>query len=150
MSAAGQGFVLYAPAIFGALGALLAGLDRFAQSAQVELVDQVLGERAPLLAPAAREVLTGLGLYAALHESAQQAPTGPVLRRRVHTWFNALRTLRFVHGLRECGLSSLPWREALRSAPFVQVPFAEQPSAVCQALSQAETLLPAQVGPTLL
>ncbi|MEO6601223.1 MAG: hypothetical protein ABIQ16_15195 [Polyangiaceae bacterium] len=152
LSAAGQAFVLYAPEVFGALGAVIAGLDAFARSAQVDAFDQEITARAPLLAPTVREILAGLGLYLALQESAQQAPPGPVLRRRVHTWFNALRTLRFVHGLRERGLSSLPWRDALSSSPFIQGPFADglEPSAVCRALSMAETALPAQVGPTLL
>jgi hypothetical protein len=152
LSAAGEAFVLYSPAIFGALGAVIAGLEAFARSARVDAVDQVFSERVPLLAPVAREILAGAGLYAALQESARQAPPGPVLRRRVHTWFNALRTLRFVHGLRDRGLSSLPWREALRSAPFLLEPFADglEPTAVCRALSLVESALPAQVGPTLL
>lgn len=152
LTQAGEHFVLYAPAIFGALGAVLAGLDRVAVSAQVAALDDALSERVPLLASVAREVLLGLGLYSALAQAVRQAPPGPVLRRRVHTWFNALRSLRFVHGLRERSLPSLPWREALRSAPFVPSPFAEglSPSAVCHALSLAEAALPAQVGPTLL
>jgi hypothetical protein len=151
LTAAGEHFVLYAPEIFRALGAVLAGLDRFAEAARVAALDEVLSERIPGLLPVAREILSGLGLYAALEQSARQAPPGAVLRRRVHTWFNALRTLRFVHGLRDRGLASLPWREALSSAPFLEAPFAEgpEPSAVCRALSVAEAALPAQVGPTL-
>ncbi|MET0795653.1 MAG: hypothetical protein ABW061_29315 [Polyangiaceae bacterium] len=152
LTALGEQFVLYAPAIFGALGAVLAGLEQFAQTAQVEVLDQVLAERMPQQAQAARQVLAGLDVYAALQAAALQAPTGPVLRRRVHTWFNALRTLRFVHGLRDRGLSSPPWREALIAAPFLSEPFADgfEPSAVCCRLSLAEAALPPQVGPTLL
>jgi hypothetical protein len=152
LTAAGEHFVLYAPATFDALGAVLAGLDAFAGAAQIAAVDQVLSERIPALAPVAREILLGLGLYAALEQAARQAPPGPVLRLRVHTWFNALRSLRFVHGLRQRSLPSLPWREALGSAPFLRDPFADglEPSAACRALSLAEAALPPQVGPTLL
>lgn len=152
LTAAGEHFVLYAPANFGALRAVLAGLDRFAVEARVAVLDEALGERIPTLAPTAREILVRLGLYSALEAAVRQAPAGPVLRRRVHTWFNALRTLRFVHGLRDRALPSLPWREALSSAELVPTPFADgpEPGAVCRVLSLAEAALPAQVGPTLL
>ncbi len=152
LSAQGLPFVLYAPAVFEVLGAVLSGLDRFAESAQLDALDRVLAERIPEHAPAAREVLAGLGVYAALQGAREQAPPGLVLRRRVHTWFNALRSLRFVHGMRDRGLASLAWREALRSASFLGEPFVEggEPSAVCRALSAVEAALPPQVGPTLL
>ncbi len=152
LTAAGESFVLYAPEIFGALGAVLTGLDRFAEAARVDALDQALSERVPDLARVAREVLAGLGVYAALRAAAEQAPPGPVLRRRVHTWFNALRSLRFVHGLRDRGLPSLPWRDALSSASFLDRPFAAglEPSAVCRSLALAESALAPQVGPTLL
>lgn len=152
LTAVGEPFALYAPEIFGALGAVLTGLDRFAEAACVDALDQVLSERVPELARVASVALEGLGVYAALRAAAEQAPPGPVLRRRVHTWFNALRTLRFVHGLRDRRLPSLPWRDALSSAAFLDRPFAAglEPSAVCRSLAQAESALPAQVGPTLL
>ncbi len=106
----------------------------------------------PELAAAARSVLDRLGAFAALDSAATQAPPGRVLRRRVHTWFDALRTLRFIHGMRELGLASLPWRVALGSADFVPSPFraGDAPEAVCRVLSEAEAALPAQVGPALL
>ena len=80
------------------------------------------------------------------------APAGSVLRRRVHTWFDALRTLRFIHGMREACLPSVPWRLALASASFLPESFRNtgSPDAVCQALATLEAELPAQVGPTLL
>ena len=152
LTAAGEHFVLYAPAVFDALGAVIAALEHFARAARVAAFDQVLNEGSPGLAPVAREVLMGLGLYVALEQSARQAPPGATLRRRVHTWFNALRSLRFVHGLRDRALPSLPWQEALGSASFLQEPFADgpEPSVVCRALSLTEAALPPQVGPTLL
>lgn len=152
LSAAGEQFALYDPAIFGALGAVLEGLDQFADSTRIAAIDDVLSARVPLLASVAREVLQGLGVYAAMAQAATQAPPGQILKRRVHTWFNALRSLRFVHGLRDRGSPALPWRDALRSASFVQAPFADgpEPIAACRALALAEAELPEQVGPTLL
>jgi len=97
-------------------------------------------------------VLTGLGAFAELSSAVGQAPAGAVLRRRIHTWFDSLRTLRFVHGLRDRCLPSLPWRAALASAPFVPAPFdtGTEPAAVRRVLASAEAGLPLQIGPSLL
>ena len=35
--------------------------------------------------------------------------------------FDGFRTLKLIHALRDGGLSSLPWREALVAAPFIEV-----------------------------
>lgn len=148
---AGREFTLYSPQIFGALGAVLHGLDEFAQSTRLAALDQALTARVPELAEPARRVLQAQGLFSALTSAATQAKTGSALRRRIHTWFDAFRTLQFVHGLRDFCLPSLVWREALSSASFLREPFAagSDPAAVCRTLSSAEAELPAQIGPTL-
>ena len=149
---AGDPFVLYSPRIFEVLGAVLSGLDEFAQSTRVEDLERALVLRVPDWAEPARAVLDGLGVFEALSSAAKGAPRGPVLRRRIHTWFDALRTLRFVHGLRDRGLPSIPWRDALGSASFLREPFRDgsEPDAVRRALSRAEAELPKQIGPALL
>ncbi len=42
----------------------------------------------------------------------------PVEHRRAHEWFDARRTLKFLHALRDERYPSLPWREALARAPW--------------------------------
>jgi hypothetical protein len=44
---------------------------------------------------------------------------GPALRRHLHTWFDGLLTLRFLHALRDAGRPPIPWSEALRRAPYL-------------------------------
>ena len=151
-SAAGGELLLYSPRVFGALSAVLAGLDEFAVSADPGVLQRVLEARTPELADAARRVLERLGAFSALDSAATRAPRGRILRRRVHTWFDALRTLRFIHGMRELCLPSLPWRVALESADFLASPFRAGASAeaVRRVLAQAEVTLPAQIGPALL
>lgn len=39
--------------------------------------------------------------------------------REFHSWFDAFRTLRFIHTLRDCYLPNRPWGEALLAAPFL-------------------------------
>jgi hypothetical protein len=150
--AIGREFLLYSPRIFQALAVVLQGLDDFAQNADVCSLSRAIELGVPEIAQPVQQILTELGAFAALASAAGQAPTGAVLRRRVHTWFDSLRTLRFVHGLRERCLPSLPWQAALASAPFLSAPFAAgtEPAAVCRALSLAEAELPVQVGPSLL
>ena len=147
----GAPFMLYAPRIFEALRAVLQGLDDFARTADVSALARSIERGVPELAQPIQQVLTGLGAFAALANAVEQAPSGPVLRRRIHTWFDSLRTLRFVHGLRDRCSPSLPWRTALESASFLSAPFAagSEPDAVCRALALAEAELPVQVGPSL-
>ena len=151
LSLGGQ-FELYSPRIFQALAAVLQGLDDFARTAEVAALERAVALGVPEIAEPVHELLNGLGAFAALASAAGQAPTGAVLRRRIHTWFDSLRTLRFVHGLRDRCLPSLPWRTALASAPFVSEPFGlgPEPEAVCRALALAEADLPLQVGPSLI
>ena len=150
-TAAGREFPLYAPRIFEALAAVLRGLNEFAERGQVEALERAVVAHVPELAEAVIFVLEGLGVFAALASASAQAPPGAVLRRRIHTWFDALRTLRFVHGLRDRALPSPPWREALSSAAFLREPFGtgSDSGAVCRALALAERGLAEQIGPAL-
>jgi hypothetical protein len=148
----GQEFELYSPRIFQALAAVLRGLDEFAQSADVGALQRAVELGTPEIAQPVQGVLSELGVFAALAKASEQAPTGAVLRRRVHTWFDSLRTLRFVHRLRDRCLPSLPWRKALGSAFFAPecCVASADPEAVCRALALAEAELPLQMGPSLL
>lgn len=149
--AQGRAFTLYAPRTFDALAAVLRGLDEYAQSARVDALKRSLDSAVPELAEAALQVLESLGTFAALASAASQAPAGAVLRRRIHTWFDALRTLRFIHGLRDRCLPALPWHQALTTASFLRDPCAAgmEPATVCRQLVLAEAKLPPQVGPAL-
>jgi hypothetical protein len=150
--ASGSELLLYSPGTFSALAAVIAGLDAFALEADVHALERILRARVPDVAEAAVQVLGRLGVFAALNAAVTQAPAGRVLRRRIHTWFDALRTLRFIHGMRDSGLPSLPWRAALAAATFLpdRLRVGDSPASVCQALAESEAALPAQVGPALL
>jgi hypothetical protein len=145
-------FLLYSPRIFRVLGAVLEGLSAFAETGNVAELEEAVLRHVPEIAEPVQLALNELGVVAALESASGQAPTGPILRRRVHTWFDSLRTLRFVHRLRDGCLPSLPWRAALDSAPFLKEPFAmgSEPAAVCRSLALAEAELPVQIGPSLL
>jgi hypothetical protein len=151
LAARGDDFELYSPELFRALAAVLEGLNAFADSSQPDALARVVQERAPDLALPILAALEGLQVFSALAAAAGQARAGAALRRRIHTWFDALRTLRFIHSLRDACLPSMPWASALAGAPFIAQPFADgsSPSAVCARLALAEAALPSLVGPTL-
>ena len=62
-----------------------------------------------------------MGAFEAVRKAAAEAREPAALLRRLHTWFDAFRTLKLVHALRDEGFPSLPWRQALAEAPFTDL-----------------------------
>ncbi|HEY4156504.1 MAG TPA: hypothetical protein VGM29_00345 [Polyangiaceae bacterium] len=142
---------LYHPDGFHALAALLEGLDAFAVHGELARVVQNIRERVPRLARAVEAQLSAIGLDTALSEAKSQSALGAPLRRRIHTWFDALKTLRFIHALRDAELPSLPMGEALSRAPFLAgVRLASSPDELCRSLEALELSAPRARGPALL
>ena len=112
-------FSLYDPRCFAALQGFLRGLDGFAESCddaeRARTTDSCSG-----VSGAVREELDArLGLARALAAARRASPRPDVRRRHLHTWFDALRTLKFVHAIRDIAYPNLPWGRALAAAPFV-------------------------------
>ena len=61
-------------------------------------------------------MLDDLGAWPALEQAAAQCHGSAALLGRLHTWFDAFRTLKLVHGLRGRGWPSLPFRDALAAS----------------------------------
>lgn len=55
-----------------------------------------------------RGVLVQMGVPAALEKAWKTRPQPADRLRHLHTWFDALRTLKFLHGLRDAGYESVP------------------------------------------
>ena len=81
-----------------------------------------------------------------------QAKTPSARRLRVHAWFDAFRTMKVIHALRDRVFPNLPWRDALALAPFVPKAEAADPELIGlrRAMQAAEDALPARLGPTVL
>ncbi len=142
----GRAFSLYDPASFTALGAVVRGLSALAESGSLLALDKQLSALGAERARLAEQVLASLGAPKALASAIEQAPRGAVLRRRVHTWFDALRTLRFVHGLRDAALPPRPWSDALLESELTPD---REPERACARLVELEAALPELVGPSL-
>jgi hypothetical protein len=115
------GFRLYHPAVFAHLAAWLRVLEASAKSGG--RVDVALGElprgnqffRTELLV----DSLEKMGAFPAMREAMDRSSGDPAtMLRHFHTWFDAFRTRKLVHALRDGGLTSLHYREALAEAPF--------------------------------
>jgi hypothetical protein len=115
-----EGFTLYHPAVFAHLAAWLRVLDQTASSggrAEAALAELPQGNpffRADVLLAA----LERMKALPAIRKAIEESTTPDAMRRRFHTWFDAFRTLKLVHALRDEGLPSLAWRDALGEAPF--------------------------------
>ena len=51
----------------------------------------------------------------------RQPAKGPRIRTRRHEWFDAFRTLKWIHHLRDTKWGTLPYEDALVCAPFTQL-----------------------------
>jgi hypothetical protein len=104
MRAQGVTPTVYHPATFDHLGRTLRGIVSFAVDPQAGL-----GLADDVLAAAWRDLELERGLRAAIVSTSSPA-------QRLHRaceWFDAFRTLKLVHALRDRGLGPVPWPEAL-------------------------------------
>jgi hypothetical protein len=134
-------FRLYHPLVFAHLSAWLRVLDRIAAGGDLRRAMAELPEASPFFrADVLREALERLGVSRAVAQARARSCDPATLRRHLHTWFDAFRTLKLVHAMRDGGLPSLPWREAIAEAPFTGLSASteEDPEALRRALADEE------------
>jgi hypothetical protein len=127
-----ESFTLYHPRIFAGLAVWLAAMsDLTHQSANgafakrlIERSGEAGMDATPLLEMAAHP-----SIAAALDAARRHAKHAAKFQQHLVTWFDAFRTLKFVHGLEARGLAPLPWFDALRDAPFARLCVAEMSDA---------------------
>lgn len=110
----------YHPRVFELLALTLRALVQATFERSEALVASALQTALdPGSAGAVSSALDDLNAFEALRETFGASPERVTRKRRLLTWFDALRTLRFVHLIEgHAGLSRLPLREALAAAPF--------------------------------
>lgn len=134
------------PRAFFVLAELLAALLRFASSRDERDLSLTEGLTPGTEFQSAERALAELGIREACREAARAVRTGN-LGRRLLTWFDALRTLRFLHALRAAGLRDLPLEAALERAPFTPGVASVQRDQALFRLRQLESQLPDLIGP---
>ena len=133
------------PLAYEVLRRVLAVLDGFAARREVSVFDDVAAGLPPIAAEAARRAFNASGLSRAATDAASRTGQGD-LRRRTHSWFDGLRTQRFLHALRDAGLADVPWQSAIASAPFVRHTGDSRVSAVLTHLIELESKLAKDIG----
>jgi hypothetical protein len=116
-------FRLYHPLMFAHLAGWLRVLEAIAEKGgNVDQPLDALPSGNPYLrADLLQQTLASLGAFDAVREAIARSRDPRTLRRHLHTWFDAFRTLRFIHEMRDGGLKSLAWRQALAEAPFTNL-----------------------------
>lgn len=115
-----EAFSLYHPLVFAHLAAWLRALAAIARSggsldtALAGLPEENPFFRADLLVG----TLEKLGAFQAVREAVGTSKDEETLLRRLHTWFDAFKTLKLIHALRAGGLPSISYHQALTEAPF--------------------------------
>lgn len=147
----GLGSVLYAPGVFRLLAAWLSVLGPFAREPDARRLHADLRERAGADYPRLASALERIGAPVALERAARETHSARARRRHLHTWFDAFQTLKLIHALRDGGVPSLPWREALAHSELgVRAQASTGPlDAIRRALLDGEQELSSLVGPTL-
>jgi hypothetical protein len=94
--------MFYHPRSFAALRALLRVVDRHTIEAGGD-IQSLLGGYGldSTLSAACEQVLTAMGWQSALAHCARHGAGESQFMRHFHQWFDAFRTLKFIHGLRE-------------------------------------------------
>jgi len=113
----GREIEFYDPEIFWVLKSLLASLEVFSKNRKIAHWRELLlqDERRGLWT---LRVCEEMGLPEALESLAMRNAKATVLHQAIHIWFDGFRTLKFIHRIRDLYLPSIPWFEAIKSAPF--------------------------------
>jgi hypothetical protein len=117
-----EGYQIYDPKVFELLKSWLSALSA-CDDASAERAYEVVYERAGEALRPSDHVRLGAALRAigapkALSEAAAHTHSVPTRRKRLQDWFDAFRTLKLVHALRDAGFVDVPWAEAIAAAPF--------------------------------
>jgi hypothetical protein len=108
---AGEIFTLYSPTTFDWLKLWMGAIHTFSNHRDPKKTREELYQRDERLGRA----LETLGVFLALAVAANTRTTPEQIRRHMHVWFDALKTLRFIHVLKTLGIEETKYREALAS-----------------------------------
>jgi len=148
----GGSLSLYDPAVFAALRAWIRTLDACAQgNAEREprtwLAQFADAEETAFDTSALESCLDEMNAFGAVRQASTQRRSAGDLRRHLHDHFDAFRCLKLAHALRDRAHPSLPLRDALARAPFIDIdPTAPLPR-LCEQLATHEQRPPAGTQP---
>ena len=105
---------LYHPDCFAAVQEVVFGLRRLSESPSMSEASLVAR-----LSPPVQEFLESHGAPRAWQRVTEHAPNPAMRLHRLHDWFDGFRTLKLIHHVRDQMAPAVPWRDAIRLAPFM-------------------------------
>ena len=100
----GEAAIFYHPRCYEALRALLTGLPELAQTPGQNIAALLVRQGLQTgVAEQSHQALTTLGLESALEHCQQQSTSSAQFQRQFHQWFDAFRTLKLIHAVRDAG-----------------------------------------------
>jgi hypothetical protein len=146
----GRERAFYAPETFSALGRWLAALEALSVDGSLEhFFDAHAGLREEEWSAVERALLVTKGRES-FAAAVRDAASAEARRARLHDWFDAFRTLKFVHALRAALSPDVAFHDALSRAPFTpQAAPASRGSVdeIRRAFMEAEARTPPLFGP---
>ena len=138
--------LFYHPACFEALRCFLVAIPALRQATGETLLQeqlQALG-LATDLAQACSAIADALGLEQAIAHCQRQGKSAEQFLRQFHQWFDAFRTLKFIHGLRDAGwpAQTLAQLQALRPQLWPPGDFQVEPEGLRSAIMRHRGWLP--------
>jgi hypothetical protein len=115
--------LFYHPACFAALRAALAAAAQLARQTRADVPALLAAQEIdPLLQQACSNTLDAMGLAAALDHCRRQGRSPEQFLRQFNQWFDGLRSLRFIHGIRDGGWPNCSLAELDGLAPGLWPP----------------------------
>jgi hypothetical protein len=117
--------LFYHPQCFDALKALLAGLPELAETPGQDIAQLLVRHGlTETVAAQAQQALATLGVASALAHCQRQSTSSALFMRHFHQWFDAFRSLKFIHAMRDAGWPQLTLAQlnALALQPWPTAP----------------------------
>jgi hypothetical protein len=137
---------LYHPDCFAAVRDVTRCLQSVAESPQ-----RSTPELLALMNPLVNHFLESQGALDTWPKLCKQSPNLLARLRRLHDWFDGFRTLKLIHHVRDYTAPSLPWKDAVRCAPFMD-DIHDDSACLIEArteLLRLERSLPRLIGPSV-
>ena len=134
-------YSLYDPTGFEVLAAWLGVLDECSAARSVAPFDEWIASLSDPIRVGVTSYLESQRAREAVSSALAAGHGAATARRRLHTWFDGLKTLRLVHAVRDSGFPKRPWRQAIvdtqpaHSAPLLETGTAAD---VCGALRRID------------
>ena len=140
-----EAYRIYDPRVFDLLKAWLSALSMIEGMPPSCAYDAVWCQASKHLVPKDRDrlkkALASIDAPRALRQAAAQSDAMSVRKKWISDWFDAFRTLKLIHALRDAGFVDVAWRQGLSDASFCRPPSMTSegsPFELCRGLARLE------------